>query len=467
MLKSSALIVAAIILGGLAIARPPAPCRVQGVPEEARCFNVKVLEVPDDPGSRMLDIRVVLLGARGERPHHEPLLVLQGGPGVPGTLMAATFWQREPLRDRRDLVFIDQRGTGGSSPLSCAFLNRFNFLGDLFPADHLTACRARNQGQANLAAYTNATSAEDLEAVRIALGIEAWSIYAVSFGTRLGQTYARRYPQRVRSVILDGVVPFDVGLTADLAESMEQSLSFVTGLCDRDDECRRRNPDTRGALAALAARLDTAPVSISVTDPLGRRLSGRFGRWELAYAIRGMLYGPLAASLPAWVADARRTGDFSAFARMYWLRTRWVGDSTGVPLHLGVYCSEDLPFIDSVDVLRRARGTLIGARYYQEYRDACAVWPTPQASPEMREPWRSSIPTLLLSGERDPVTPPAYGERVGKHLSRHRHIVVPAGGHADQTPCKTSVLARFLKEGPEGVPTGNCLEQARFPAWSQ
>jgi pimeloyl-ACP methyl ester carboxylesterase len=178
-----------------------------------------------------------------------------------------------------------------------------------------------------------------------------------------------------------------------------------------------------------------------------------------------MLYGPLAASIPAWVHEAERTNDFSAFARVYWQRTRWVGDSTSVPLHLGVYCSEDLPFTDSTTAVRRAAGTLIGPRYYLEYRTGCAEWPMPRAADDMRRPWRSDIPTLLLSGERDPVTPPEYGTRVARNLSHSRHIVIPGGGHAEQNPCKTQVVAAFLNEPTRAVPLTTCLDELSFPAF--
>lgn len=466
MLTSIGLIAATLLFGyTMPQGSPGTACRLNGVPEEARCLTVSVREVPGDPTSRLISVRAVVLAGHGQKPFREPLLVLQGGPGVPGTGMATNFWRRAPLRERRDMIFIDQRGTSGPHILNCASLDRLNFLGALFPADHIGACRARLEKRANLGTYTMSASTEDLEAIREALGVGAWSIYAVSFGTRLAQTYARRYPARTRSVILDGVVPFDAHLAGDLAQSMEESLAWVTGRCDKDADCARQYPDTKRTLFQLAARLDSAPSTVNITDSLGRRLSGRFGRWDLAYAVRGMLYGPLAAAIPAWANDAKQTGDFSAFAMVYWQRTRWVGDSSSVPLHLGVYCAEDLPFHDDADVRRRARGTFIGDDYFDEYRNACKAWPMPRAAAEMREAWRSSIPTLLISGERDPVTPPSYGDRVGKTLGRHRHIVVPGGGHAEQSLCKTGVLARFLNEGLVGVSSRTCLESDQFPPW--
>src|SRR5262245_3689770 len=235
-------------------------CRVAGVREIARCVSVNVPETPNNPRGRRLRIHVVVLPARGAAPNREPLLLLQGGPGVPGTLMAQNFQQRELLRDRRDLIFFDQRGSGGSNSLNCAFLNRFNFLGALFPPDHIAACRRALTRQADLSAYTMSTSTEDLEAVRKALGVETWSLAGFSFGTRLAQEYARRYPSRVKAVILDGVVPFDAELTADLAQHMEQSLEFVVRRCARDAGCRKRFPDTQRALVRLARSLEQSPV---------------------------------------------------------------------------------------------------------------------------------------------------------------------------------------------------------------
>jgi pimeloyl-ACP methyl ester carboxylesterase len=438
------------------------PCRVAGVSEQARCISVDVAESPRDPTGRRLRIRVVVLPARGPAPQYEPLVLIQGGPGVPGTLMAQNFQQREVLRDRRDLIFFDQRGTGGSRSLNCAFLDRFNFLGALFPAGHVSACRHAVARQAEAAAYTSTTSVDDLEAIRKALGVDSWSLAGFSFGTRLAQLYARKYPRRVKAVILDGVVPFDVVLTADLAQSMERSLDIVVRRCERDAQCGKTYPDTRHALVRLSRQLDKAPVPVSVTDSDGRTLSGPFSRWDFAYALRGMLYGPLAASIPAWVAAAERTNDFSAFARVYWQRTRWVGDSTSLPLHLGVYCSEDLPFTDSTTAVRRAQGTLIGPRYYLEYRAGCAAWPMPRAAAELRQPWTSNIPTLLFSGERDPVTPPEYGTRVASHLTSGRHIILRGGGHAEQSPCKTQVMAMFLND-PARELVKTCLDAHDFP----
>jgi pimeloyl-ACP methyl ester carboxylesterase len=439
-------------------------CRVDGVDETVRCVRLQVPEDPSDPAGRAIQVNAVVLPARGEE-RREPLLVLQGGPGFPGTRLARSFSRRDVLRQDHDLVFVDQRGTGASSPLSCAYLGRHDFLGVLMPADHLTACRERLGREANLARYTTAASVPDLDALRRALGIDRWSIYGISYGSRVAQAYARQHSDRVHRVILDGVVPFDVGLTADLAESLERGISYVADRCYRDASCDSRYPDVRQALERLATRLEKSPVPFSVTDSTGATLEGRFGRWELAYAVRGMLYGPLAAALPGMVHDALASADLNPFARIYLLRSRWVGDSTGQALHLGVYCSEDLPFIDSLAVQSRAKGTLIGDLYYRAYRDGCVSWPMRPVDAAWRAPWRSDIETLLFSGERDPVTPASYAERVARHLPRSKEVVFRGGGHAEQTTCKTAIMAAFLEAGNIPAEVATCLGSMDFPAW--
>ena len=441
-------------------------CTADVAAEPVRCVMVAVRESPGKISSRTLHLRVLVLPALGASAKREPLVLLQGGPGASGTQMARNFAQRVELREGRDLVFMDQRGTAGSGALDCEFLGRFNFLGALFPVDHVTACRQALEKRADLATYTNTISADDLDAVRMALGADTWSVMGFSFGTRLAQSYARQYPAHVRAVILDGVVPFDAQLTVDLAQSMERSLDYVLTRCEQDEDCHARHPDVRNALGSVVARLESGPLRVNVTDARGRTLAGEFGRWEFAYAVRGMLYGALAARLPAMLHDAERSGDFSAFANVYWDRTRWVGDATSLALHLGVYCSEDLPFTDSTEAVRRAQGTLIGARYYQEYRAGCASWPMPRAAEGLRRPWTSDIPVLLFSGERDPVTPPEYGERVAQSLGRARHFVFRGGGHAEGSWCKTQVIASFL-DNPLGTNAANtCVDLDWFPKFT-
>ncbi|HSA56455.1 MAG TPA: alpha/beta fold hydrolase, partial [Gemmatimonadaceae bacterium] len=429
---------------GRAGAQPSSECRIDSVPGPLRCHTVPVRERMGDSASRLIGLRVVVLPARGSASAKPPLVLLQGGPGVAGIPMARRFAASGLLREGRDVIVLDQRGTGESNRLSCEALGRKFFFGALLPKDHVSACRQRLAAHADLRQYHSTASAHDIEAIRRALGYERLDVWGFSFGSRVAMAYAREYPGRVRALILDGVVPFDAGLVADHAQSLQRSIDDVVARCARDARCRAAFPDPAGTLRRVVARLDRAPAIVRLTDPAGATRAFSVGRWELAYAVRGMLYGARAAALPAMLHRADSSGDLSAFARLYAERSAWPGDATGLAPHLGAYCAEDLPFVDTAAVARRTRGTLIGSLYHEQYRAGCDAWPMPRVPARSRTPLRSDVPALLISGERDPVTPPAYGERVARSLPRARHVVVPGGGHAEQSPCKTSVVAAFL-----------------------
>lgn len=436
---------------------------MEGVAGPVRCHAVSVRERPGDSASRLIELRVVVLPARDPVPGEAPLVLLQGGPGAAGLPMARRFAAFAQLRETRDLVVLDQRGTGASNRLSCEGLGRRFFVGVLLPDDHVSACRARLAQTADLRQYHSAASAHDLEAIRHALGYEQLHVWGFSFGTRVAMGYAREYPARVRTLVLDGVVPFDVGLVADHAASLERAIEYVGARCARDAPCRAAFSDPVKALRRLAERLDRAPARVRFVDSTGTMHDFPVGRWELAYAVRGMLYGARAAALPAMVHHADSSGDLAEFARVYTARSAWPGDATGLAPHLGAYCAEDLPFIDAADVASRTRGTLMQTHYFEQYRRGCDAWPMMPVAAHLREPLRARMPALLISGERDPVTPPAYGERAAGSLPRARHVVIPGGGHAEPSACKASVVAAFLAAGNTERLDVSCLTSMTFP----
>lgn len=441
----------------------PQACHLDGVSEPVRCYTVPVRERAGDSASRVIELHVVVLPARSPAPKEEPLLLVQGGPGAAGIPMAARFATFAALRERRDVIVLDQRGTGASNRLSCESLGHRLFFGHLLPAAHVRACRERLAQRADLTQYHSAASAQDLEVVRHALGYERWHVWGFSFGTRVAMAYARAHPSRVRTLVLDGVVPFDAMLVADHAQSLDRAIEYVGSQCARDAACRARFSDPAKTLRKLADALERAPIPATFTDRAGTPRHVRMGRWELAYAVRGMLYGPLAATLPAELQYADSSGDLSRFARIYADRSAWPGDATGLAPHLGAYCAEDLPFTSAADVARRNRGTVMGTLYFEQYRRGCDAWPMAPVPARLREPLRLATPTLLISGERDPVTPPGYGERVARALPRARHIVVPGGGHAEPSVCKASVVAAFLAAGAPEALDVSCLMAMTFP----
>ena len=409
----------------------------RGLPAE--CGTLSVPEDRSKKGGRTIGVRVAVL--RGQT-RGGAIFLLAGGPGQAGRTMAwvADSWL-QPLRASMDIVLVDQRGSEAGSPLACpADLepDAARAFGHVLYPDVLKACRQAFEGRIDASKYTTEDAAADLDAVRAKLGYEQISLYGGSYGTRLGQAYIRRYPSRVRSAVLDGVVPIDLNVLLTMAKSLQRSI-------DRVINSDRR---TAAAFTSLLERFDRGPIDASVMLADGRPVPVRMSRQDFLYAVRGILYQPTAADqLPQWVLDSARTGRVDVFAQRYWQRARRMQATLAHGLHLSVDCSEDVPFTDPESIRRETDGTAIGRYLFDEYANACTLWPSRPVAAEWRAPVTAPVPVLLLSGELDPVTPPEFGERVARSLPRSRHIVVAGGAHGVAADCALPAVLHVLGEG--------------------
>ena len=444
------------------------PCDLPGLDRPARCAVLPVLETHGDPRGRRIDIRVVVVPSRASS-QPDPVVVLAGGPGQGAAELAAPLVERLAfLAEHRDLVFIDQRGTGGSSPLVCPPPpDTADLMGRIFDPARLIACRDALSEKADLRRYTTADAAVDYEAVLDALGYHAINVWAASYGTRLALELARRVHQRVRTMTLDGVVPPSFTWPTSGAADAEAALNFVIADCERDTECAKDNPTFRRDVDAAFAALSQGRTTANVFDPFTRRNARvPFGSSDLAYATRGLLYGADALQLPT-MFRAAASGRYDDFAQAYVTRARALGRELATGVHLGVYCAEDLPFVDGDTARARATATRIGAYLLDEYGRACDIWPGAPVGEGFRSPVRSSVPTLLLTGQRDPVTPPWTAHEVARTLSHARVVTWPAGGHGfDGLPssaCKHRIVGDFIATGDVDRVSLDCVPRMTSP----
>ena len=420
------------------------PCTLAGnLPAE--CGTVSVAEDRAQPAGRRITVRVAVV--RGDT-SGAAVFLLAGGPGQASTSMApaANGWL-SPLRASMDIVLVDQRGTEPGHPLACpADVERdpAAAFGHVLHLDVLRACRASFEGRLDATKYTTDHAAADLDDVRDQLGYEQISLFGGSYGTRLAQAYIRRYPARVRSAVLDGVVPVDLNVLLAMARSVQTALDRAVG----------SEPRTVAALTSLLQRFDRGPVDASVAQPDGRTAQVRMSRQDFLYAVRGILYQPAGpAELPDLIREAARTGRVEAFAQRYWLRARRMEAALAHGVHLSVYCAEDVPFASEADIERETAGTVMGRWLYDEYASACRLWPSVPAAPDSRVPISAPVPVLLVSGHFDPVTPPEFGERVARSLPRARHIIAPDGAHGSGAGCPRAAVLHVLKAGTlDGMP---------------
>ncbi|HJX29274.1 MAG TPA: alpha/beta hydrolase, partial [Thermoanaerobaculia bacterium] len=440
------------------------PCTLPGLEGAARCGKLEVFEDRKARTGRKIGLKVAVLPAREGAPSREPLFALAGGPGESSTASARLFDQiLDGVRRERDVVLVDLRGTGGSNALHCPVPGNDDdpqsYLGDLFPLEPIRDCLRRLE--AAPAHYTTSEAAADLEEVRAALGAERIHLYGVSYGSRAVLVYLREHPERVLSAVLHGVVPTDMRVPLHYAEDAQRSLDLLLAECEADASCRTHYPGLRDKLAAVEKRLAASPAEVEIEDPkTKKRVRLRISPELFHEELRWRLYGEGENVVPSYIQRASE-GDFSALAATL-LRQRRALASGVISLGtlLSVTCAEDVPFFTSEEARRLAAGSFLGTSRVDQQVRACSVWPRGDVPAGYSQPVRSNVPVLLISGERDPVTPPRWGEQVARHLPRSRHVVFRRGSHAVRSPCVRQILADFVARGTvEGLDT-SCSEQA-------
>lgn len=443
-----------------ALIRFLASCAVPGVGGETLCGRYEVYENREAQSGRTLILEVLVAKATGPLLDPEPVIYFQGGPG--GSSVAAAPGIAEILagtRQGRDLVFIDQRGTGNSNVLSCASLpsGEMSLFGTLFPDDHVDACASKLAAIADLERYSTNVAVDDIAEALTWLGYDQVNLFGASYGTRVALVFLRRHEERVRSVLLNGVAPPHRNIHLHDARNADAALEWLFNDCAEDPTCSSTYPAFRVDFAALVARLDDGPVSVVAPLSDGSTATVDFSRGDFGYAIRGMLYGTLADSIAPWVRESLATGDWAGFPGYYVARSRWVASSFATGMHLSVLCTEDIPFTTEADIQALTSGTLLGESLIRRYQSACDRWPRGSVPTGYREVVNSDKPTLIISGERDPVTPPVWGEETAQGLSRSLHLVVPDAGHVPLDACIQLIQNTFLVLGnPAAVPT-NCI----------
>lgn len=428
---------------------PPAPCRVDGLKHGVLCGHVTRALDPSQPGGRTIEVHYVVVPATARHKSSDPVFFLAGGPGQSAIALAGHVVPLlSRLGNRRDLVFVDQRGVGRSAPLDCGDdHDEHRPLAERLDAqrmiERLRACRTRAAAlpHGDLRQYTTTIAMGDLDAVRAALGAQRINLIGGSYGTRAALEYLRQFPQRVRRAVLDGVAPPDMALPLSMSADAQRVLDAQFDACAADADCRARHPDLQRRWRDWLA---TLPRELEVTDPqTGLTQRVRVTRDAVLSAVRGPLYAPaLSAALPQALAAAvedRVTplaglGALGAGGRRMRLSEME---------HFAVVCAEDMPRLASSG---ERPGVDLGETFAQPYRALCADWPRTEVPPAFYTLVPSPVPVLLFSGGLDPVTPPRHGERVAKALgAKARHVVVAHAGHGVMSlGCARDLIHRFI-----------------------
>ncbi len=455
----------------------PAAC-LFGLPDgyEVECGFLVVPEDRADPASPEIRVAVAVFHSNNPEKAPDPLLYLEGGPGGSALKATAPAFGRvlAPYARYRDVIVLDQRGVGFSQPaLDCPEFYDYllaSLAGDLSVAEDaaqietaVAACHDRLVASgASLTAYNSAASAADLADLAAALGYEQVNLLGSSYGTRLALTTMRDHPALVRSAVLAGVFPPQVSLNADTPANVARALDALFAACAADTACAAAYPDLEARFYELGARLNAEPVTITVPDPATQTpLAALINGDELYGAVFRMLYSTdLLPLLPQGIAAAA-DGDYGALAS-YLLLNLLSETLISRGMFLSVQCYEDAAF-DPPDALATSSAAYPRLEsFLRRGGDLGALcpraWAVGAADPVENEPISSDVPTLLISGEYDPVTPPAWGALAAATLPNSTHVVIPNASHdAFTTDCGAALALAFVNDPSAALDTA-CAE---------
>lgn len=447
-----------------------APCSLQGagagVATQAQCARHEVAEDPARPDGRRITLNIAWLPATTQGGGTgDPVFFLAGGPGQAATEHAAVVSQAlAEVRKQRDIVLVDQRGTGQSNPLACqdargepmAFEHDAPTAQDY--ADFARACAASLADRADPRLYTTTEAVADLEAVRAALGVEQVNLVGVSYGTRVAQQYAARHPKRVRSLVLDGVAPNDLVVGGEFSSTLEDALALQSAQCRRLPACSARfGTDMREQLHAVMARLQAAPVQVEYRDPgTGQSKREDLTRHTVSGLALAFSYAPQTASLLPLVLDEAANGRYGPLMSLAQMMSGEMAGQMTQGMQWSVVCAEDAG-------RHQARAadadTVLGAELATMFFAPCTGWPTGVAPADFHAALASPVPALLLSGEIDPVTPPRYAQRVLQGLPNGRHFQLRGQGHnVLGIGCMPKLLGQFLESADAAALDAGCLD---------
>lgn len=440
------------------------PCELQGrgvgAHAEAECAQFEVPEDRAAPAGRRIALRLALVPSRSSRPAPDPVVLLAGGPGQSAVEMYPTVQAAlRPLLGKRHVLLVEQRGTGQSHPLTCPLPDWKDPAAQGLAAirEQARSCLAGYGGRADTRFYATGDYLGDLEQVRAALGVAQFNLVGGSYGTRVALEYLRRHPQAVRSVFIDSVVPPELALGQDHARNLEDAIVATARRCSENAACRERHGDIRDTLRQLQRRARQPLPPVTIRHPQTHALVRvPFNETALLGVVRLFSYAPQATALLPLLLDEAAHGRPEPLLAQAELLYATVPEQLAHGMELSVICAEDA---DLLQLRPEDRDTLMGGDFVDYVRAQCEVWPHGARAADFKQPVVSDAPVLLLSGERDPVTPPRYADQVAKTLSNSRHLIAKGQGHTPMNEgCMPRLLRQFVEKLEPKALDASCLD---------
>ena len=406
-------------------------------------------------------MNIMVLPALVDKPAPDPIFYLQGGPGGAATSVAPS-WIMTQMHRTRDVVLVDQRGTGKSNPLQCNFRGEANDMRGFFiegaTLEGARLCRSELEKNADLRLYTTTIAMADLDDVRIALGYDEINVYGGSYGSTAALSYLNFYPQHVRTITISGVAPPDNQLPLAFAKGVEHALNRMFDDCAADEKCRQAFPDLRKDWDSAVANVTKGPVTFDALNPITRQKQQvTMTREGFAELIRLVLYVPNVMSALPLMIHQMSQNDYTQFAYYAYQVQRGVDAGIARGMQLSVLCAEDIPFLKESAIEPAMGGTFYGGNRARLYLKLCQAWPRGDMPAKFRAPIKSNIPVFVLSGELDPVTPPDVAAPLLRWLPNGRQIVMHNATH-NAYSCSEKLARDFVEKGTAKDLDTSCVE---------
>ena len=426
---------------------------------KAECGKLSVAENRDNP-SRMIELNIAVVRSKATKKSNDPLIMLAGGPGQAAmeTFPGVSFAFHDILK-HRDVVLVDQRGTGGSNIIKCDFdakVQEALLIDPSLMTVELTKCV--DGLDADTRYYTTTESIKDLEQVRKALEIEKWNLLGISYGTRKALTYIKMYPDAIRSVILDGVMPQQEAMPQSHEKNLVNTLRKQFAQCAEQSACNEAFGDVEQQMWQLVDTIDSNNPKIRLQNfTTGKYEEITLTKESIAIAIRMLAYSANSMNLLPLMIDKANHGQPETIASQANMISSLLSQSIS-NVELSIICAEDLPFYSEYTV---NKNNLFGD-FLTHVQESCSVWPHITVDASFKEPVVSDLPVLLLSGELDPVTPPEFAELAMQTLSNSQHLIAKGQGHnVFPLGCMPNIIASFIAD-PEVELDIECMQDFNY-----
>jgi pimeloyl-ACP methyl ester carboxylesterase len=426
---------------------------------------------------REFDLNFMILPSRNPNPAPDPIIVLDGGPGL-GSTDRAVEWARHLniFRHERNIILFDQRGTGGSNPLPCRRLGNpeeaQTYLEDMFPEEYVERCRKELDLWFDLRYYHTTIAMEDIHELRAALGYDLINLYGASYGSHSAAVYLNNFPETVRAAILE-VPGYPSSLyPSTLAQDTEVVLQRLFLDCAADPDCAADYPDFMDEFYAVLDRVRQNPVMVNITNPINGQPETVFFPYNtLIAALRSMLYSTYSQRwIPAFIHWAYR-GNYSPLVEWEVEGLHSSNTTLKFGLLLCVTCTESIPYIDFETARAEAAGTMMGTYRLDQQERACDLWERGEIPAGFHDPPHWNVPTLLISGELDPTVRPATVAVLDASLPKSFHYMAPNCAHSIGPAWEGGLAqeaARFMSQaGFEGLDFSgpDSTQRPPFASW--